>query len=147
MDVPYLINTCFGGYGISDEVIEKYKLLYFEEYGEKIEKNYSDLERTDPLLIRLYDEYYENGNMKSFNSSYSNICKYVIPYKVYTMKTFKITEYDGAEGIECDVCKAEAKFDIQQVINKFNDLINNYTEEGCFITYEEIVKINTALKL
>ena len=82
-----VINKCYGGFGISREAMDMYKQLGGEsEYD-------GDIERDDPLLIKIVEEMKEKAN-----NDYSKLSIIEIPSCVI----WEIEEYDGIEWVaEC----------------------------------------------
>ncbi len=80
-----VINTCYGGFGISDEALKRYNDIT----GKDIEW-YGDLERDDVTLIKLVEEM-----GAAVNDTFSNLKIVEIPNTVY----WEIEEYDGKEWV------------------------------------------------
>lgn len=78
--MKFVINNCFGGYGLSKEFLDK--------YGEKFEY----LERNDPELVSAVEEF---GEAESSESS-ASLCIVEIPDDC---TDYYIDEYDGRENI------------------------------------------------
>ena len=96
------INTCFGGYNLSNSAIAEYARLTgmdleVDEYCDfnllKDGKYYSAnrIKRTDPVLIEVIERL---GDEAAGNCSRLEIVE--IP----TGEKYRITDYDGNEGIE-----------------------------------------------
>ena len=99
--IDILYNTSYGGFGVSAKATQLYNKKKKEIEPNFIEKKYifgNKDERTDLILIRVYNEL-----GKDFNNSYSNISIYKIPSKYKNF--FKIVSYDGKESIEIDYDK------------------------------------------
>jgi len=82
-----LINRSYGGFGISDETIQKYCSI------KNIDWHYSikyDISRDDPVLIALIEEMKEQANGK-----YSELKIVEIPDDM----EWHIAEYDGLEWV------------------------------------------------
>lgn len=79
-----VINSCYGGFGLSKEA---YKFLGLEqdEYG------YVRLSRTDPKLVKCVEKLGAKAN-----GSFAKLKVVEIPDDV----KWEITEYDGCEQIE-----------------------------------------------
>ena len=78
--MKFVINDCFGGYGLSEGFLEK--------YGKEI----GWLERNDPKLVAAVEEF---GLRKS-----SGICSALCIKEIPDDATdYSIEEYDGAESI------------------------------------------------
>ena len=98
-----LINTCYGGYGVSNEAIKLYLKLKGIDYT--IETNeYNDerikvqddivwsLDRDDPTLIEIFEEI----GSKRTSGDHSKLTLVEIP----DFCEYSIGEYDGSEWIE-----------------------------------------------
>jgi hypothetical protein len=96
-----VINTRYGGFGLSQEAIDLYAkksgILLIESdeeyiFNEKIYENYSpyDLDRTNPFLIETVEELGDEAN-----GWLSELKVVEIPDDV----EYTIEEYDGAEWI------------------------------------------------
>lgn len=88
-------NACYGGYGISEQGAEW--LLANGASPEKVRIHHDewgyvacDLERHDPLLVRMVEELGEQAN-----GSHAQL-------RVLTMEQplYRIREYDGSESVE-----------------------------------------------
>jgi hypothetical protein len=89
-----VINTCFGGFYISDSVMQKYGITEEVDYC-------GDLDRSDPRLVKAVEELgnraacdTEDGECR-FHLSGTNLKVVEIPDDV----EFFIDNYDGAETI------------------------------------------------
>ena len=80
-----VINTCYGGFGLSDEALKLYN-----EYSEHDETNYYHIERDDPALVRVVEELDEKAD-----GNYASLKVVEIPDGV----EWCIDEYDGMEHI------------------------------------------------
>jgi len=86
-----VINTCFGGFGVSENFFKEYNIPYKKtRYGSIYPTTEIDF-RTDPRLI----EYIEKYGSEKASGSYSRLIVEEIPKGVY----FMIDEYDGNESI------------------------------------------------
>ena len=86
-----VINTDFGGFGVSDEVLLQYeKETNFIPSNNKQHVYVHDLKRNDPILIKLIKEF-----GKTANGDYSQLSIVEIPDDV----NWIIQEYDGKEWI------------------------------------------------
>jgi len=90
---PILINTCYGGFGLSEKAVELYTNRKKEidplfEYN-----NEFSIKRDDPILIQIFHELGDE-----INDGYAKlkICNIDNRYK----NCYKIHEYDGKESIE-----------------------------------------------
>ena len=84
MTQKIVINTCYGGFSLSQAGLERYKALTGlvpDSYGR-------DLERDDPVLVRVVEEGGASGGISSLKVI-------EIPEGV----KWKIQEYDGAEWV------------------------------------------------
>ena len=80
-----VINTCYGGFGLSEESLA----LYNQKAGTEL-KYVFDIERTDPHLVAVVEEL---GPIA--NGSFSSLKVVEIPDDV----KWHISEYDGLEHI------------------------------------------------
>lgn len=80
-----VINTCFGGFGLSDAGLDLYK----EKSGLDIDHPY-DIERNDPLLVQVVEELGEMAN-----GSYAKLKVVEIPDDI----EWTIEDYDGDEWV------------------------------------------------
>lgn len=78
--MKFVINNCFGGYGLSEDFLAK--------YGEEVE----GLERNDPKLVAAVEEFGE----EEASGFAAKLCIKEIPDD-YT--DYYIEEYDGAESL------------------------------------------------
>ena len=84
-----VINTCFGGFGLSEAAEARYNEIAVERGMDEIESVY-DLSRHCPILIQVVEELGDAAG-----DEYAELCIVQIPGNRY-----KIREYDGAESIE-----------------------------------------------
>ena len=77
-----VINRCFGGFGLTDLVLNAYRLKTGKEW---------DGDRTDPELIKIIEQF---GSASS-SDEYAEIKIVEIPDGV----KWRIEEYDGCESI------------------------------------------------
>ena len=87
MKKPYakvVINTCYGGFSLTPEAMERLK-----ELGE--DRSMYDLERHNPKLVQVVEEL----GTEAAGGSYTKL-KLV---EIYCSK-YRIKEYDGAESVE-----------------------------------------------
>ena len=75
-----VINDCFGGYGLSEDFLEK--------YGEEFE----ELERNDPWLVAAIEEFGEEES----SDDYAKIRIVEIPDDA---TDYYVYEYDGEESV------------------------------------------------
>jgi len=81
-----VINTCFGGFGLSEEAITLYKRYA----GVTGDISHYDIDRDDPFLIKVVNEL---GN--DANGSHAKLKIVQIPSDV----DWQIDEYDGNEWV------------------------------------------------
>lgn len=81
-----VINSCHGGFGLSDEAVNRYKELT----GVTDLKSYDDISRDDPYLISAIKELGDKAN-----GSYAELKIVEIPADV----DWTIKEYDGSEWV------------------------------------------------
>ena len=100
-----VINTCYGGFGISEVAMRRYAELkgwdfvkndrfyfYAQNPNQKIETIFPhDLERDDPLLVQVVEELGEDADGPSSSLS-------VVEIPAGT--SYRIDEYDGMESVE-----------------------------------------------
>ena len=79
-----VINSCYGGFGLSDKAIARLKDLGLEFRWEH------DIPRHHPLLVQVVEELGEKAS-----GSYASLEVLEINSKLY-----QVTEYDGLEGIK-----------------------------------------------
>ena len=98
--VSVLINTCYGGFGISKDGIDLYnkKLLEKDPSAKAIKYDMDIMDRHDPILYEVYKELGEK-----INSKYSKLTVAIVPKKY--VGYYKIKEYDGMEYTEIDYNK------------------------------------------
>lgn len=80
-----IINSCYGGYGISDIALERYNFITSKEIVHEY-----DISRTDPILIQIIEELGDKAN-----SQYSKLKIVEIPNNT----DYTIENYDGLEHI------------------------------------------------
>lgn len=78
--MKFVINNCFGGYGLSQDFLDK--------YGEEL----AVLERNNPKLVSAVEEFGED----KASGFYSSLCVMDIPDDC---TDYYIDEYDGAETL------------------------------------------------
>ena len=102
--IKIAINTCFGGFGLSDKAIERYaelkEISLVKEKGSHIFNSYykqageifssSEIPRDDPLLLQVIKELGEEAN-----GSFADLSIVEIPNGV----NWEIAEYDGTEHV------------------------------------------------
>lgn len=82
-----VINTCFGGFGLSELALK-----WLKEHGVKTEPYY-DIERNDPLLVKCVFELGSKANDWASDLKVVNIPKGI---------KWHIDEYDGLEEVHED---------------------------------------------
>lgn len=80
-----VINRCYGGFGLSNEAMNRYNELS----GKNLEYYYS-IDRDDPYLVQVVEELGDSSN-----GGYSKLKVVDIPDDV----DWEIDEYDGIEHI------------------------------------------------
>jgi len=80
-----VINTCFGGFGLSDEAIKRYV-----NETDDLPINYWDIPRDDPILLKIVEEMGEDSYGK-----WSELKIIEIPNDI----EWEIEEYDGKEWV------------------------------------------------
>jgi len=83
-----IISTEFGGFGLSDQALDLYKILTGISSIEEI--NYWEIARDNPVLVQIVEQLGENAN-----TCYSTLKIVEIPDDV----EWQISEYDGVEWI------------------------------------------------
>ena len=81
-----VINSCYGGFGLSDKALDYYNSLA----GTKIEYN-GDIERNDLNLVKTVEDLGEEANGR-----FAKLRIVEIPDDV----NWEISEYDGNESVE-----------------------------------------------
>lgn len=81
--MKFVLNKCWGGFGVSDIAAEELNLLGRWEAN--------DLDRDDPDLVRVVEIL-----GKAANGKYANLCVVEIPDNA---TDWELTDYDGAESI------------------------------------------------
>ncbi len=86
MTIKYVVNNCFGGFGLSDIAIQRYKELKNINPAIKIYEH--NIERDDPALVQVIEEMGEkaNGRLAELKIVELNI-------------DYTINDYDGVEQI------------------------------------------------
>ena len=79
-----VINSCYGGFGLSDKAVARLKELGLEFRWEH------DIPRHHPLLVQVVEELEDEAS-----GSYAKLEVVEIYSKLY-----QVTEYDGFEGIK-----------------------------------------------
>ena len=88
MTQKIVINTCFGGFGLSDQAIELYKKLTGIPESEDV--NYWELARNNEALVQVIEQLGDSAC-----GNYSNLKVVEIPDGV----EWHIHEYDGMEHV------------------------------------------------
>ena len=81
-----VINSCYGGFGLSDKALDMYKQL-----SNKSEVYSFELDRTDPILIQVVEALGAEADGR-----FAKLCIIEIPDDI----EWEITEYDGSESVE-----------------------------------------------
>lgn len=84
-----VINSCYGGFGLSEAAVALYNAIAVIEGMDAFESDY-DIARHCPVLVRVVEEL---GDAAS--ADYADLCIVQIPGDRY-----KIREYDGYESIQ-----------------------------------------------
>ncbi len=85
-----VINTCYGGFGLSDRAIEMYRQLSGNVDNDLY---FSDINRDDPYLVQIVQKL-----GAAANNDYSNLKVVEVPAGV----SWHISEYDGNEWVAED---------------------------------------------
>lgn len=81
-----VINSCYGGFGLSDKALDMYKQL-----SNKSEVYSFELDRTDPILIQVVEALGAEADGR-----FAKLRIIEIPDDI----EWEITEYDGSESVE-----------------------------------------------
>lgn len=81
-----VINSCYGGFSLSDKALDMYKQL-----SNKYEIYDFELDRTDPVLIQIVETLGAEANGR-----FAKLRIIEIPDDI----EWEITEYDGSESVE-----------------------------------------------
>ena len=81
-----VINSCYGGFGLSDNALDMYKQL-----SNKYEIYDFELDRTDPVLIQIVETLGAEANGR-----FAKLLVVEIPDDI----KWEIAEYDGIESVE-----------------------------------------------
>ena len=125
--IEVLYNGCHGGWKISENAIELYKLR---------NKNYNfiglhsdDICRSDPIIIQIYKELGDECNTK-----YSKIKIKKIPKKYE--EYYYISEYDGLECIKINY----NEYKLDSIYNKITEILQNTNNNNIkIIEIEEFI--------
>jgi len=85
-----VINTCYGGFGLSERAEKRYKQL---ANISDIDWNYSEILRDDPYLVQVVREL-----GMAANGAHSNLKIVEVPAGI----SWHITDYDGNEWVAED---------------------------------------------
>ena len=80
-----VINTCYGGFGLSDQALARYNILA----GTKLE-TYYEIERNDPCLVQVVEELGAKAN---------DFCADLKIVDIPDDVEWYIHEYDGLESV------------------------------------------------
>lgn len=94
--IAAIINSCFGGIGLSDFAMDLYCLRYENKFNKKFEGSDFCISRSDPLLIDLLEEF---PNQVSAGYAKLEVVYYSRKYDGF----FRISEYDGKERGSIDI--------------------------------------------
>ena len=86
-----VINACYGGFSVSKEFLKAYNIPYRTSSFNFVHSE-EFIDRTDPRLI----EFIETHGSEMASGPYSKLVVREIPKGTL----YRITEYDGYEGIE-----------------------------------------------
>ena len=81
-----VINKCFGGFGLSDLALKKIQKLK----GSEVVSSGYDLERDDPILVKVVEEL-----GKKANGTFADLKVVNVPDGV----KWQVEEYDGSEWV------------------------------------------------
>ena len=81
-----VINSCYGGFGLSDKALDMY-----EQLSNKSEVYSFELDRTDPILIQVVEALGAEADGR-----FAKLRIIEIPDDI----EWEITEYDGSESVE-----------------------------------------------
>ena len=98
-EIEILYNSCFGGYGFSNNFIQEYNSEHGTEYERYVFEE--KVPRHDPKLIKTYKRLYRpysSGEDTQYNKQWNGTCAEV---KIETIKSnmYLIEEYDGREQV------------------------------------------------
>jgi hypothetical protein len=88
--IKIVINTCFGGFGLSDEAVKLYKKLSKKKFSKDWYPPF-DIKRDDPILVQVIQELGEKAN-----GEYAELKIVSVPNGT----NWEVTEYDGSETVE-----------------------------------------------
>ena len=107
-----VINTCFGGFGLSDKAVAK----YLEKSG--VEFKYWEVQRDDPYLVEVVEELGESAN-----GSNAELAIRVIHDDAVNASAWTIQEYDGCEGVDINYSAIEVWRQQQQKEEKKGKMV------------------------
>ena len=81
-----VINSCYGGFGLSDKALDMYKQL-----SNKYDIYDFELDRTDPVLVQIVETLGKEADGRFAKLRIVEVPDYV---------SWEITEYDGIESVE-----------------------------------------------
>lgn len=123
--VSIVINCCYGGFGINDEINDianelrkedNLKYLDYSDHSLYFSRNIKA--RTDKYLIKAVKKYkagfHSNENLNGFSCTKLFIKEIDSIY--YNADAIEISEYDGFEGVKFDHYKVKM-YRIQQIIS------------------------------
>jgi hypothetical protein len=117
-EIEILINICYGGWNISKQAIELYKLRNPSYNVTKNEFDYY-FNRDNPILVQIYKEL---GN--DFDGKYSKtkIKKILKKYENY----YDIDEYDGKEWVKINY----TKYKLDNIYNQIKKILQNNNNDN-----------------
>ena len=128
--IEVLHNIKYGGWGLSEKAIE----LYRTRNGNFNPNELEILNRTDPILIQIYNEL---GN--DFDDKYSKTKIKRIPKKYENY--YYIDEYDGMEFINIDYIK----YKLDNIYNKIKEILQSTNNNN--IKINEIEEFISAFEM
>jgi hypothetical protein len=117
--VSILINTCHGGYTLSDEAVEFYKKLTGKTIDENVIRGRDIAYRFDPFMIATVREL----GSKAYEQ-YSEISIRKVDFDAVLSNAVSISEYDGREGIKIN----KERILLQKILDCL-DTSNNVKDE------------------
>ncbi len=89
-----VINTCYGGFSLSDKVINRYRQATGSVLGQDNEFFETDIARDDPVLIRIIEEI----GVGAASGAFASLKIIEIPSDI-PVDGWTIQEYDGVEWV------------------------------------------------
>lgn len=125
--VKVVYNNRYGGFSLSEKAVELYNQGRLEQNQAPINHSGRRIPRHDPVLIKVVEELGKEANGKHADLQIETIPDAYID-------CYKITEYDGLEGVICDPAK------LVQYKLKGKDT-SNLTDMECRTLLDEIITI------